>query len=512
MRHPRLWLGLIAGLALALRLWGIGGKGLAYFDEGQAHLESRFWASAISAWANETFAGESYDAAKLESQLYGSAMLHPKPLHAVLGIPFALATNGSDLTLLLPMALLGGLTVIPIFLLAKRWGGDRAGLLAAGLWAISPVALLYGREALAEADSAFFYAGALYLLLMCREKDRTPLWAGLLAGAALACNYRWAIALAPFPLFMLDWKQWGKSLPKVAVWLGGLLVIPLLMMGLYEGLTAWVRGHGIEPGGAGYLGALTFFGGEHGAQGFNLLGLFTLPYVLFRLEGIALLLVYGAGLWWGWRQGGEIRRILMVGMFPAIFFTVHAFHAMRAFFPAWLTMIVLGALFLHWAWEWLAGRFPDFAGYVGLLIVVAASIPFIVPSVTVRSGIPEAQEWLNKQGGAQFHTQYFVAAAYSNPADLVMPPASPQEIADAPRIGIRWLVTDAQRGLWGYGEREARNATLALYEAQHKPVKVVGNPAGAHPQFMLEHNLALGNTISCLDDTANGEIRIYRLK
>jgi hypothetical protein len=43
-------------------------------------------------------------------------------------------------------------------------------------------------------------------------------------------------------------------------------------------------------------------------------------------------------------------------------------------------------------------------------------------------------------------------------------------------------------------------------------VKVVENPAGAHSQFMLEHNLALGNTISRLDDPANGEIRIYRLK
>jgi 4-amino-4-deoxy-L-arabinose transferase-like glycosyltransferase len=512
VRHPWLWLGLIAGLALALRLWGIGGKGLAYFDEGQAHLESRFWASAVSAWSAETFAGESYTAPKLESQLYGSAMLHPKPLHAVLGIPFALVTNGSDLTLLLPMALLGGLTVFPIYLLAKRWGGNRAGLLAAGLWAISPVALLYGREALAEADSAFFYAWALYLLLMCRQEDRAPFWAGLLAGAALACNYRWAIALAPFPLLLLDWKQWRKSLSKVAVWLGGLFVVPLLMMGLYEGLTTWIREHGVEPGGAGYLGALTFFGGEHGTQGFNLLGLFTLPYVLFRLEGIVLLLVYVAGLWWGWKQGGEIRRILIVGMFPALFFTLHAFHAMRAFFPAWIIMIVLGALFLHWTWDWVTARLPAIAGYAGLLIVAAASVPYIVPSVAVRSGIPEAQEWLNKQGGREFHTQYFVAAAYTNPADLVMPPASAQEIAVSPTMGIGWLVTDAQRDLWGYGDREARNTTVAQYEALHKPARVVENPAGAHPQFMLEHNLALGNTISRLDDLAIGEIRIYRLR
>ncbi len=56
------------------------------------------------------------------------------------------------------------------------------------------------------------------------------------------------------------------------------------------------------------------------------------------------------------------------------------------------------------------------------------------------------------------------------------------------------------------------NATVAQYEAGHKPAKVVENPAGAHPQFMLEHNQALGNTISRLDDPANGEIRIYRLK
>jgi len=493
-------------------LWGIGGKGLACFDEGQAHLESRFWASAVSAWAGETFTGEKYTAPRLESQLYGSAMLHPKPLHAILGIPFALATSGSDLTLLLPMALLGGLTVIPLYLLARRWGGDRAGLLAAGLWTISPVALLYGREVLAESDSAFFYAWALYLLLTCREKDRTPFWAGLMAGAALACNYRWAIALAPFPLLLIDVKQWRRSLRKITIWIAGLLILPLAIMGIYEGLTAWVRGHGIEPGGAGYLGALTFFGGEHGAQGFNLLGLFTLPYVLFRLEGVVLLLVYGAGLWWGWKQGAEIRHILWVGMFPALFFTLHAFHAMRAFFPAWIIMIVLGALFLNQAWEWLTVRLPAFTSYVGMLVILAASIPYIVPSVTVRSGIPEAQEWLNRQGGGQFHTQYFVAAAYTNPADLVMPPRSPEEIADAPKMGIAWLVTDTQRGLWGYGEREARNETLAQYEASHNPVKVVDNPAGAHPQFMLEHNLSLALTIPRLDDPANCEIRIYRLR
>jgi 4-amino-4-deoxy-L-arabinose transferase-like glycosyltransferase len=511
VRHSRLWLGLIAGLALALRLWGIGGKGLAYFDEGQAHLESRFWASAISAWTGENFAGEHLSPHGLEMRLYGSAMLHPKPLHAVLGIPFALATNGSDLTLLLPMALLGGLTVFPIFLLARRWGGDRAGLLAAGLWAISPVALLYGREALAEADAAFFYAWALYMLFACLESDRTPLWAGLLAGAALACNYRWAIALAPFPFLLLRRAQWGKSLLRIGTWALGVILLPLLLLGLYEGLTAWIRGHGVEPGGAGYLGALAFFGEEHGTQGFNLLGLFTLPYVLFRLEGIALLVVYVAGLWWGWRLGDGMRTLFMVGMFPALFFTLHAFHAMRAFFPAWITMIVLGGLWLDWAWKWLTARLPAWAGYAGLLIAVAASLPYIVPSLTVRSGIPEAQEWLNRQGGREFHTQYFVAAVYTNPADLVMPPASAQEIADAPRMGIAWLVTDAQRDLWGYGDRAARNSTVAQYEATHKPVRVVANPAGAHPQFMLEHNLVLGKTITRLGDSANGEIRIYRL-
>lgn len=511
-RLPVWQLCLIIAIALFLRLWGITEKGLALYDEGQAHLECRFLTSALVCIADESFSGNSYTGEELAARLYGTTLLHPKPLHALLGMPIALLTGGADYSLLLPMAVLSALTIIPVYRLAKRFGGVTAGLVAGAIWAISPVGLLYGREALAEADAVFFVTWALWAVVRMRHGE-IPAWrGGLLAGAALACNYRLAIALVPL-LVMLFWGQsWKKSWKQALFWCLSAAIIPLVLLLGFEGINSWLQARGVNPGGVGYLGSLGFFGSEHGTQGFNLYGLFTFPYILFILEGIPLLILYISGIWWACRNGGEARLVMLSGLFPAILFTFHAFHMMRAFYAAFPVLAVFAGVVSVRVWEPLQKKVWRFLPHAIAAILLIGTAPYMISSMSVRSGIPEAQKWLNEQGKGQFHTQMLVAAAYSNPSMVFPPPASDEELSTGPSIGIYYLVTDVQRGLWGYGQDSMRNQVVASYEHSHRPVRVMDNPAGRHPQFLLEHNLGLGVTMKALDEPANGEIRIYRLE
>jgi mannosyltransferase len=88
-------------------------------------------------------------------------------------------------------ALVGTLTVPIVFLLAKRVAGDRAGLIAATLTAVSPILVWYSQEARSYGLLVFLTAASVWLSLRARE-TRSPRWIvgwGVVACLAIATHY-----------------------------------------------------------------------------------------------------------------------------------------------------------------------------------------------------------------------------------------------------------------------------------------------------------------------------------
>ena len=79
----------------------------------------------------------------------------------------------------LPSLLLGTATIGLVFLLGRRIGGPRTGLVAAGLMAFSPFAIFYGSEARAYATAVFLVALSTWALLRAMDEDGSPVWWGV---------------------------------------------------------------------------------------------------------------------------------------------------------------------------------------------------------------------------------------------------------------------------------------------------------------------------------------------
>jgi 4-amino-4-deoxy-L-arabinose transferase-like glycosyltransferase len=139
------------------------------------------------------------------SQIGPTMWQHPRLRDLLIYLSVSLL-GPSKLGLALPSLLLGILGIPAAGLLARRLGGNRAGLLAALWLAIDPLHIDYSRQAVQEAYTAFFGAAGVYATLRYLDTRRGG-WsvaAGTLFGLGLAS--KWSVA---FPLaIMLAWGCW----------------------------------------------------------------------------------------------------------------------------------------------------------------------------------------------------------------------------------------------------------------------------------------------------------------
>ena len=95
-------------------------------------------------------------------------------------------------------AVLGGLTILLVWALARLWGGRRAGLWAAGIYAMAPLAVLHAHFATVDTLGAFLMALAVLITVMGQGRPALLL-AALLVGAAAGVKLPLALGLAaPF--------------------------------------------------------------------------------------------------------------------------------------------------------------------------------------------------------------------------------------------------------------------------------------------------------------------------
>ncbi len=154
-------IGGVLAVAAALRLIGLSSQGISNYDEGAHLLEARFLRHALSQSPQDL------------SEVAGLPLFHGKPLHAALLALSQVVTGDRVWAGGLVSALFGIATTGLVYHAARSLRDHRAGLAAALLYGLFPWSVLYGRVALAEADSAFLVAATALALARAGDR-RTP--------------------------------------------------------------------------------------------------------------------------------------------------------------------------------------------------------------------------------------------------------------------------------------------------------------------------------------------------
>jgi dolichyl-phosphate-mannose--protein O-mannosyl transferase len=220
---------LILVLAGGLRFTGIN-FGLPYFensDEPWFFYEAAFQRGLIGTW------------------------LHPNPSQGLIGLYKGLqigveALTGqtslnyvSEITLALRNinAVASLVTLIVVALCARELGGDLAGLLAAGLWAVIPTVAFFSGNAIAESWMMLFAAIAAYFAVLALHRRvmayaLVSVWAGLFAFAFKYSMFSFA-GLGVAATLWSYWANRGDRLLR-GRWLRS-LILHILSIGLFLG-------------------------------------------------------------------------------------------------------------------------------------------------------------------------------------------------------------------------------------------------------------------------------------
>jgi 4-amino-4-deoxy-L-arabinose transferase-like glycosyltransferase len=158
----------------------------------------------------------------------GPSAAHPPLWPLVLAVPSLLGATG-EVAHKLTGCLIGSGTVMAIGFLARRVGGERLGLIAAGLAAVYPVLIAADGSLLSE--SLYGLLVALALIAALRLIERPSAGAAALLGAAigLAALTRseglLLIALVAVPAALLAVRKWGPRLLLVAAAAAAMLAV-----------------------------------------------------------------------------------------------------------------------------------------------------------------------------------------------------------------------------------------------------------------------------------------------
>jgi dolichyl-phosphate-mannose-protein mannosyltransferase len=324
----------------------------------------------------------------------------------------------------LGVALIGALTVIPLYGLARLIAGRTAALLAGFAWATSAVAIHYSRISIVNMTTAFAWAVCCYFLLRGLQSRRPGdwAWAGLAAGLSMYTYYGTRLlpfVLAAFVAYLAvfhraalrgRWSYLALLPVGFVAGFGPLLGYFVLYPAMWAG-----RGLGqlnvpptIPTTWAGWLADWRILAPMAQA---NFLGLSVLPandgcyWAPFLLPAQAVLLLLGVGVLIArWRQPGAFLVLLWAGGIVFVGGTLAGGHFVPAFnhwtpaFPAFFLALALPpALWLRAlrqtsATAWRVGVVGVAGGMVAL--AVAGGYMYLVtypPAVPVPDSLIAAQ-------------------------------------------------------------------------------------------------------------------------
>jgi hypothetical protein len=412
-------------LALALRLWGLT-FGLPY----GYHYDEHFYINAALQLGVGNIHYEPYTPrglSNLEAIEFGGFY--------ILGRVFRLFTSAAEFERLyrtdptifyllgrLTAALLGAASVIPLFFLGRIVAGQAAGLLAAGLLAISFGHARESHYAVPDAPLVFFVTAAVALSVFGASRKRPRLvYLGAFAGG-LAMALKWpALAVLPVPLLAIFVIQSDTTPGLISRLLNRSVVATLLCFGL--GFAIGSPQVLVDPLPYFQWGSQQAVSGEAG--GYGLWQIDTLPGWLFYAKmlyyqvGPVLLGLSLAGVMWSlvrlFKARDRISGLVLV--FPLLYYllmgaTRHYFARytlpLMPFMALFAAQAILGAT----AWARAKGRVLG-AALAGALILASVALPL---GWTIRHDIllsredtrTIAKDWIeaNIPGGAKIATDW----------------------------------------------------------------------------------------------------------
>lgn len=261
-------------------------------------------------------------------------------------------------------ALLNVLGIPALYVLGKRLGGWRLGLLAALLWTINPYQVWHAQDARNYAIWAALSPIALWLALRTLEKRRLLDWGLYVILASVTLYFYYLELFVVFVLNLYVFLSYWRNRPLLLQWLASQVVIALILAPWY------LQGRLLS--GSGYSGTAT---------GFDPLGWLTyfVPSLLFG-EIFARQLVenLSSGLFWGvivllagmlflgwlvvWKKSGQKALLLgLMGTVPLLLLGIVSLK-LNVFTPRYVLAVspiyaLLVAFLLMKLWELRRGIF-----------------------------------------------------------------------------------------------------------------------------------------------------------
>lgn len=137
------------------------------------------------------------------------------------------------------VALFGIATIFLVYVLGKRLFDEWVGLIASGLYAISPLVIAYSRSSW-NPNLVPFFAGLLLLLLYdlaSKGKWNRVFWVGVVLGIGLQLHYLFLFLFVVSGLWLLAQGKWRERLPYYVLCALGFLVgyAPFLLFEIRHG-------------------------------------------------------------------------------------------------------------------------------------------------------------------------------------------------------------------------------------------------------------------------------------
>jgi 4-amino-4-deoxy-L-arabinose transferase-like glycosyltransferase len=387
---------LIVALAAIVRLWGLGGQPVLYFDSGVYLGEGAFLASVAERAAG---AFMSAGVGGVALALQDGTDAHPpdiaKPGHAMLLAVSMLVLGKSALAGALVSAVAGIGTVAATYAIGMRGWGPRVAIPAATLLAISGQHLVYSREPLVEADGLFF-ATLAALVYLRAGSPRGLLGAGVLWGVAFTCNNRLSFLPAVFFLAELaQWPGWRGLLKRGFLIGGGFLIPPAVIEAGYLAARGIGRAAGARTDWLDYAQQLAAFSRMNPPDRvrFDQWPTYFVDLGLMDGLGVLALLLVGIGVlaWRIKRRPWSRVDLLLAGslLVPLALYSVYSTGEVRLrhFSLAIPWVMLAAALGLRWLVS-LARRYDVWALVAAVSLLVVAAVPRVVALATAPSGMP----------------------------------------------------------------------------------------------------------------------------
>ena len=357
----------IVAIGSYLRLTMLGEQSL-WFDEADIVVRAqRSWSDVLSTF---TVQGEN------------------GPLYNALLAAWVRIAGISEVAVRFPSAVAGVLALPAIYLLAKRLAGSQAGLIAAGLLAISPYHIWYSQEAKMYSIIVLLAILSTLLLVEALTTARRPYWVAYVVVTTLMF-YTHVVTVLIFGvqvLFVLaTYRRW-KSQSRALVIVGAALTLPYLPIALWAlqvvggEVTTWHSDTSLIGALKGIAIRFATFRSD--------------PEIEFRAAWLYFLAAAGAAAWLVFDRRRRPVGLLLIGLAAAPVIGLWIVSLRNSVFsdrytigalPAYLTLIAVGLAYL--------GR--SRLGVVPAVLIATTLVSYTwVPVSNVnRSDIAQKEDW-----------------------------------------------------------------------------------------------------------------------